>query len=274
MNQEAIEPQDELEEVLNETVEVEEPETETPEEEGKAEENVVPEEKKRNRVPAHKRIRNQRREIGERDRMIDKLMIENNNLKGVIPKEKAFEKPDVEDYDTQPEYHRALDDFYKADREAYAEQKIKERDDKVKKEKDDNQIAESNRKNAEAWAKQTASAHKADPEYKNKEADLVEDIKHLGANNLFDDIFACDNGAKIVSSLSEDYSELERLSNLSPRAAAKAIWKLDDSFSKRKKRDEPLPPPTRDRNSGRSVQRASGKPKETQKEYNIRMNGL
>ena len=238
MNQEAIEPQDELEEVLNETVEVEEPEAETPEE-GKVEESAAPEEKKRNRVPAHRRINQYRRKLGDSERENQDLKQRIEALENNSPKPQENIRPNEDNFSTHAEFIAALDGYHEADKKAYVSKEIANRDAKRKQEDEDYNIQESNRKNAEAWAKQTASAHKADPEYKNKEADLVEDIKHLGANNLFDDIFACDNGAKIVSSLSEDYSELERLSNLSPRAAAKAICKLDDSFSKRIKRDDP-----------------------------------
>lgn len=270
MNQEAIEPQDELEEVLNETIENEEPETP---EEGATEDNAAPEEKKRNRVPAHRRINQMRRQLGDEERKNQDLTkrleaLENNN-----PKPKALVRPNEDNFENNADFHAALDGYHKADKELYAEEVATKREAKRRQEDEDYKIEESNRKNKDAWAKKTAAAHKADPEYKQKESDLVEDINHLKANNLFEEIFACDNGAKIVSSLSEDYSELERLSKLSPRAAAKAIWKLDNDFTKRQKQEEPLPPPTRDRNSRRSVPRGSNKP-ETQQEYNKRMNGL
>jgi len=283
MNQETIEPQDEMKEVLNESLGAEsieaEPqeEVETPEAEAPApEEAGTPEEKsqRRNKVSAGQRISQFRRKLGDSERENDSLKKRIEALESSNPKPKELSRPSEDSYNTHAEYITAVDEFHKADREAYANQKLADRDAKRKEEDNNAQIEETNRKQAEDWAKKTASAVKENPNYKAQEDELIEDIHALNAQNLFSEILACDNGAKIVSSLHGDYSELERIAQLSPRAAAKAIWNLDNKFSATKKGNSPLPPPTKERRfSGGSVPRGSKKP-ESQTEYNRRMNGF
>lgn len=247
--------QEEMEEVLEDT-----PPEKTPEEQEEV--------KKRNRISANKKIRQQRWEIGERDREIERLKQEIETSKASSPT-LDIQRPKAEDYEDTEQFHKALDDYADKKADAKAEQKAKEREDAYKKKRLEEERQRESEAFAQKWAKKQAAAVKAHSDFLQVESALVQDIKSYKVPHLIEQIIDSEQDTELVYYLGKNEEELERIALLSPTAAAREIGKIELKLSKPKQKNPP-PPPNKIRGGGTSIDPRH----ESQEEYNRRKNGF
>lgn len=262
---EETEIQDEMKEVLNEEVE-ETTESVEVEEVAEGEPTDKPKPKKYNK-PASKVIGKMRWQLGEADREIASLK---EKLEAKASPQ-VIKRPNEDDFSTNEEYQEASSSYHEEDKKAYAAQAIKEHSAKLEADREQESKATQRNQESDNWMKQVKITLENEPDFKEKELEFMEDVKHLGATHLFEDLLSCDNGVKIVSSLHGDYEKLEKIAKMSPKRASKAIWELDKTYSKTRAKNPP--PPTRESRpsgSGSSV----GKKKLSQYDANRKFNGF
>ena len=262
---ESPEIQDELEEVLNE-----EHQEETNEGNQEAEQ---PQEKKRNRVPAGRRIGQMRREIGDRDRLLEEKDRELAELKANQPG-RNLAAPEPDNFATHAEYLAEQDKYINEQADIRAKNQIDEENAAAKQKLQDDARAEENAKIAKAWAKKKAKAVKKYEGYADLEQEFVEDVKDLGILDVLDDIGDCVNGPDIVYYLKEtNPDELEKIASLGQRARSRAIGKIEARLTSTKTTEKQLPPPNRIVKGSGSFSEKSRR-KETYAERCKRINGM
>ena len=202
---------------------------------------------------------------GSRQRRIDKLTRENEELKRLIagqakPQDKPSEpakpaaagKPKLEDYQTLEAYQEALTDWKLDDRE------------RTRKEADARTAAEEAvRTEQEKWAVKEKAARKAHDDYDGL-IDTVVIPAGPGVMAARQAMLEDEHGAELLYYLAKNPKELERIAGLPPASAVLAIGKLSAKFDtpatetngKPRITGAPKPPPP----SGRAGKTASDDP--------------
>ena len=170
---------------------------------------------------------------GSRQRRIDKLTRENEELKRLIagqakPQDKPSEpakpapagKPKLEDFQTLEAYQEALTDW-----------KFDERE-RARKEAEAQTAKETAiRSEQEAWAKKEKAARKAHDDYD----DLMDTVvipAGPGVGAARQAMLEDEHGAELLYYLAKHPKELERIAGLTPASAVMAIGKLSATFDK------------------------------------------
>lgn len=270
-NQSAVEPQEEVPEVLEneevvettETEESEEKETSEGEQEEKSEDQKEEPPKKKGKS-IDDRVKELARKTWEMREAERKANEAAENLKKLQQQQSDAKKPNPADYDDDEKYHKDTEAFYRNQAQIKAAQDVQI----------ELQRQQATRKQAEATAKWDIARSQAiadDEEFERHEYTVARTCQNYNNTHLVEAITSSDISTKLVSYLGKNAQEADRLASMSPLDGARELGKLEAKLTQKPaKKISRAPAPVNSERGG------MGAPKDimsmSQEEYNKYMN--
>lgn len=215
------------------------------------------------------KVNKQRAALSQSNRKIEELQAKLNELQGPAQDEKPLVKPNINDFETNEEYQKAIDEYT----DAVAAKKIKESQKEQLLEQQKAEIEKRNNEQKAEFLKSEAAYRLVNPDYDRAKTELQEHIelnpvKDAVADAIYERASKGGMLPAIINYFGENsgerLSEFSKISEMSPYDAVVEIYKIQQKLkSMTSPKDKPLPKPIKAVKStgtgGKSLDKASGK---------------